>query len=110
VARPRFQFDEHVPQAIAHGLRRRGYDVATAGDLGLRGIADPDVLATAFTERRVLVTHDPDFLRLHGEGRSHAGIAFCRANRYGVGHTIERLVLLAELNDSEELLGWLEYL
>ena len=32
----RFHLDEHVPHAIAEGLRRRGIDVTTTVEAGLR--------------------------------------------------------------------------
>jgi len=35
-----FPLDEHVPPAIAEGLRRRGIDVITTSDAGLTGDAD----------------------------------------------------------------------
>ena len=36
----RFHLDEHVPHAIAEGLRRRGIDVTTTVEAGLRGTSD----------------------------------------------------------------------
>jgi hypothetical protein len=38
----RFHLDEHVPPAIAEGLRRRRIDVTTTADAGLRGADDVD--------------------------------------------------------------------
>jgi hypothetical protein len=35
--RIKFYFDEHVPQAAADGLRRRGVDVLVVQDTGRRG-------------------------------------------------------------------------
>ena len=43
----RFHLDEHVGNAIAAGLRRRGIDVTTTHDAGLGGATDPAQLAYA---------------------------------------------------------------
>ena len=64
----RYHLDEHVATAVAVGLRSRGVDVTTTVEAGLMRASDLDQLAYARAERRVLVTHDADFLRLHGAG------------------------------------------
>ncbi len=61
----RFHLDEHIDTAIADGLRRRGIDVTTTAEAGLRGAGDEAHVAFALSEGRVLVTNDADFLRLH---------------------------------------------
>jgi hypothetical protein len=57
--------DEHVPRAIADGLRRRGIDASTTVEAGLRSAMNEAHLAYARTQGRVMVTCD----RL---GRLHA--------------------------------------
>jgi predicted nuclease of predicted toxin-antitoxin system len=74
--RIRFQLDEHVPHAVAEGLRRRGIDVWMADQASLLGAPDADYLARSLTAGRVLVTQDSDFLRLHHH-HDHADIAYC---------------------------------
>jgi predicted nuclease of predicted toxin-antitoxin system len=71
----RFHLDEHIPASIAAGLRRRGIDASTSAESGLLAADDPAQLAFAASSGRVLVTHDADFLRLHADGATHAGIA-----------------------------------
>jgi predicted nuclease of predicted toxin-antitoxin system len=105
-----FQLDEHIDHAIAHGLQRRGIDVLTAAEAGLRSVPDSDILAYAFRERRVLLTHDNDFLRLHQEGQSHAGIAFCEAGRKSIGEIIARLVKIFEDFEPDDLTGVVTFL
>ncbi len=73
----KFHLDEHVHPGIAIGLRSRGIDTTTTADGELSGADDAKHLAYAFTEQRVMVTHDTDFLRLDSIGASHAGIAYC---------------------------------
>jgi predicted nuclease of predicted toxin-antitoxin system len=77
VASIAFQFDEHIPRAVAQALRRRGIHVVTTVEAGLLGAADMEQLLRATAEGRVPVTHDSDFLRLHRQGQHHAGIAYC---------------------------------
>ncbi|HZU13507.1 MAG TPA: DUF5615 family PIN-like protein [Chloroflexota bacterium] len=48
--------DEHVPSTVSEGLRRRGIDVLTAQEAGLRGAQDEDHLALAAREERTIVT------------------------------------------------------
>jgi predicted nuclease of predicted toxin-antitoxin system len=68
------------PRGIAAPLREEGHDVlALAADSTFEGLADPQVLELAASERRVLVTRNSrDFAPLAREWaeaqRSHAGI------------------------------------
>ena len=80
----RFHLDEHVPSAIAAGLRSYGVDVATASDAGLLSADDRENMATALRGNRVIVTHDRHFLRHAASGVEHAGIAYCHQDKYGV--------------------------
>ena len=54
----RFHLDEHLPHAIAEGLRRRGIDVTTTVEAGLRGASDDVHLAYACS---------PEQCRMEGE-------------------------------------------
>ncbi|MBI3924132.1 MAG: DUF5615 family PIN-like protein [Armatimonadetes bacterium] len=71
-----YYLDEMMDPDIAKGLRRRGIDVLTTQEARKLGKPDPDQLALAHGEGRVLFTMDADFLRLHAAGRDHSGIAF----------------------------------
>jgi predicted nuclease of predicted toxin-antitoxin system len=97
-----FHLDEHVPHAIAEGLRRRGIDVTTV-EAGLRSATDDVHLAYALEQQRVIVTNDPDFLVLVQEDRPHMGIAYCDQGRRSIGEMIRRLVLLWERYPAEAL-------
>ena len=68
---------QELQGAVAQGLRRRGIDVTTTADAGLLGAGDPDHIAFAVANGRVIFSNDPDFLRLHDEGVEHPGIAYC---------------------------------
>jgi hypothetical protein len=106
----RFHLDEHVPAAVAVGLRRKGIDVTAPHEVGLTGALDPDHLNFARAEGRVIVTHDPDFTRLHAQGVSHAGIAYCHQEKYTVGELIGVLVVVHGVLTAEEMIDTLEYL
>ncbi len=83
----RFYFDQHLQGAVAHGLRLHGVDVHTALDAGRCGLPDPDQLAYATSEGRVMVTFDTDYLALHQAGTPHEGIAWCAATKHSVGRS-----------------------
>ena len=106
----RFHLDENIENGVAEGLRRRGIDVTTPRDAGLAGASDSDHLAFALQDRRIIVTHDRDFLRQVAQGISHAGIAFCPHGSRTVGDMIRSLILLHEVYDSSDMQGHVEYL
>lgn len=108
--RIRFHLDENVNPAIAQVLRQRGIDVTTAVDSGLRTSSDPDHLAFALSEGRVIVTHDDDFLILASLGQAHAGIAYCKQNSRSIGDVVRSLMLIYEVLTAEEMVGQIEYL
>ena len=67
MARSNFLTDEHIPTAVARGLRARGIDASTAGEAGQLGTSDTALLAFAKANGRVLITADADHLRLHAQ-------------------------------------------
>jgi hypothetical protein len=73
-----FYFDEHIPRAVALGLRIRGVDVITAQDDGRSGIADALLLDRATELRRPLFSFEakpvfppdaPEAIALYEENR-----------------------------------------
>src|SRR5947207_3034387 len=106
----RFHLDEHVPLAIAQGLRRRGIDVTTAADAGLLGAADEAHLAFAVPQGRVVFTNDEDYLALHDQGREHAGIVYCHQQSRSIGDIIRALMLLWEILDPEDMKNRVEFI
>ncbi len=106
----RFHLDEHVPTAVALGLRRRGIDVTTTVETSLAGAADKEHIAFALSQDRVIVTHDEDFLVLHSRGVRHAGIVYCHQGDRSVGELLRLLVLVRECLTPEEMENRLEFL
>jgi uncharacterized protein with PIN domain len=106
----RFHLDECVTVAVAEGLRRRGIDVTTSGEVALISSDDLDQLAFAAREERVLITQDSDFLRLAREGRPHCGIAYYVPGSRAIGELISRLVLIHAILSPSEMNGTIEFL
>jgi predicted nuclease of predicted toxin-antitoxin system len=106
----RFHLDESVDHAVARGLIERGIDPITTTDAGLIGAADTAQLDHAVGERRVLVTHDRDFLRLASQSAEHFGIAYCPPGHRTIGQIILRLVHLWRTSSVDEMRGRVEFL
>ncbi len=105
-----FFLDQHIPAAVARGLRRRGVDVLTAQEAGRCGVTDIEQLRYAHQQGRVLVTFDDDFLGLAAGGAQHAGIAFCSAMKYTLGELIRVLLLAYEVLEPADMLNHIEFL
>jgi hypothetical protein len=105
-----WHLDENIDPAVALGLRRRGMDVTTTPPDVPKATPDAGQLEFCRRTRRVLVTHDPDFVALHWQGVEHRGIVFAPQR----GRTIGQLVLgLADLNrqfESDDMVGRVEYI
>lgn len=106
----RYHLDEHMPGALALGLRRRGIDATTTVETGLVGADDRQHIAFARSQNRVIVTHDDDFLVLHSQGVPHAGIAYCHQGSRSIGELLRALLLLHECFAPEEMDNRLEFL
>jgi predicted nuclease of predicted toxin-antitoxin system len=105
-----FHTDENVSEAVALGLRRRGLDVTTTNEAGLRGATDEAQLAYALRESRVVISHDADMLRLASAGTPHAGVAYCHGQKYKVGQLVLKLLALAGRLPPQAMRGRIEFL
>jgi predicted nuclease of predicted toxin-antitoxin system len=108
--RLRFFFDQHIPYAVAQGLRRRAVDVVTAQEADRCELADREQLNWARDNERVLVTFDDDFLAIAAGGAPHAGIAYCSASKYSIGELIYALLLLHDALSFEDMHDHIEFL
>ena len=103
----RFQADADLNAEIVVGVLRRepSIDFQTADEASLRWVPDPEVLALAAQEGRILVTHDrrtmprhfADFILHH----SSPGV-FIIAQSVSVRGAIEELLLVWAASESEE--------
>lgn len=94
---------------------RRGLAVARRGgqhgaEAGLLGVPDEGHLAYAWSQGRVIVTQDADFLRLHAAGARHAGIVYCAAQVRSLGEQVRLLIQIWELFDPAQLRGHVEFM
>jgi hypothetical protein len=104
----RFMADADLKAAIVSGCRRRepGIDFLSANDADLSGVPDPEVLALAAAEGRILVSHDfqtmprhfGNFLQARG---SSPGLILV-PQHMPIGEVIEELPLVWGASEAEE--------
>jgi predicted nuclease of predicted toxin-antitoxin system len=103
----RFQADNDLDQRIVVATRRLdpGIDFQTAPALGLHNVDDPDVLALAARDGRVLVSHDrktmPDHFREFTRTQESPGLIIV-SQKLPVGRAAELLHLLWAASGAEE--------
>lgn len=105
----RYYTDEHVSRAVVRGLRERGVNVLSVSEANKLGAEDVVQLDFARQERRVVVSHDGDFLRLAAAGYPHAGIVYA-PQQISVGQAIQGSVLIHRVLSAEEMAGHVEFL
>lgn len=109
MAEIKFYMDEHIPKAVASGLRQRGVEAMSCVDIGMLGKSDAEHLAWAFQKGYVIVTQDNDFLVLHAQGVEHAGIAFASQPRH-IGELIRALMFIYEVLDAQDMVNHIEFI
>ncbi len=108
--RIRFHLDEQVDPEIASQLRRRGLDVTTTVEVGLRTASDESQLNFIRQQKRVILTHDQDFLIIASRTSEHPGIVYCKQKTRSLGEIVRGLLLIDEVYSPEEMVGRVEYL
>ncbi|NEQ87230.1 MAG: hypothetical protein F6K26_46545 [Moorea sp. SIO2I5] len=106
----RFHLDEQVDPEIALQLRRRGIDVTTTVEVGLRTSSDQSQLNFIRQQNRVIFTHDKDFLIIANDTSDHPGFVYCKQRTRSLGEMIKGLILIQEIYTPEEMVGRVEYL
>ena len=109
----RLYLDEDVHKKVASSLRVRGYDVASAHELGKWGIEDKHQLEFAVSEgRAILAFNVRDYIKLHMEyidtGRNHYGIIISK--QLPIGETINRLLRLLSMKEADDTVDQLLWL
>ena len=104
----KIKLDENMPVAFAVLLRHAGNDAMTVSEEGLAGIDDSLLLATAHSEKRLLITFDSDFgdIRNYPVG-THSGIVVCRLADQRWAHLKQAAEKLLDSGVLERLSGGL---
>lgn len=102
----RFKLDENITVVAKDPLLALGHDVDTVADEQLAGRPDPDVLAAAVADERVLVTFDLGFgdPRAYPPG-SHRGVILLRLRDQQPDNVVSVLQRLAQNHNLDELAG-----
>ncbi|MBK8137905.1 MAG: DUF5615 family PIN-like protein [Chloroflexi bacterium] len=104
----RFLADENFNGAVLRGLKRRipDIDIIRVQDTEYYRAADPDVLAFAASEMRILLTHDINTINKSAYARLSAGLAmpgvFQVPAEMSPGQAIEDLVLIVLASEAHE--------
>ena len=95
----RLYFDEDAEDGVwIAALQRSGFDVSSALMAGRLGFSDPDQLAFASEQGRLLVSHNVgDFMRIHSgllqSGATHSGfVMLAQSAHYSPGAMLERFL------------------
>ena len=105
--RVRFQADADLNEDIVAGVVRRepGIDFQTADEANLRALPDPQVLALAAQENRIVVTHDRRTMPRHFAdfivNQRNPGVLII-AQKVSVSVAIEELLLIWAASDAAE--------
>lgn len=103
----RFQADADLRQAIVTGVIRRepNLDFRSANEAWLEGIKDPEVLALAAQDGRVLVTHDrktmPSEFGQFITSQTSSGVLVLSQN-LPISDAIDAIILVWEASTAEE--------
>jgi len=104
----RFLADADLNYAIVKGCRRQEppLDFLSASEARLQGVPDPEILAFAAEQNRILVTHDFHTMPRHfGEflmrRRSSPGV-FLVSQHAPIGEVIDELILIWAASNAEE--------
>ncbi len=100
--------DENFNGDILRGLYRQrpDLDLVRVQDVGMRTTSDPDILAWAAAEGRILLTHDRDTVPYFAYERVKAGAAmpgvFLVSDVMPIAQAIQEILLAVECLTAEE--------
>lgn len=103
----RYLADANLNADIVNGVIRRApeIDFLTANEANLAGIEDPEVLAIAAQEKRILITHDRKTMPQHFgkfiQNQESAGV-FIISQNADVAVIIENLILIWAASEDDE--------
>ena len=107
----KFLADENLEQALFRGLlRQRPYlDIVRVQDIGLAGASDSYILAWAWDNQRILLTHDLRTMPRHvyerlAQGYQAAGVFVMRSDE-PLQRLIQDILLIADTTTADEWHG-----
>ena len=101
--------DENIERSIIDGLRRRGIEVISAGELEYYGKSDEFHIRKALEMNAVILTHDNDFLMI-AERIDHSGIIFSHSRNVSIGQCIRRVELIVSVLTNKDMRNHIEFL
>ena len=110
-----FQADADFNQTIITALQRRApaIDFQTADEARIRGLPDPEVLAVAARDGRILVSHDHHTMPAHFAtfvATQHSPGVFLLSQEVPIRIAVEELLVIWEASEAEEWFDTLQYL
>ena len=106
----RYHLDRSCPKTLAEALRDKGIDVTTTPEVWLRKASDEEQLSYAVSSRRIVLTHDIDFLGLKREcDREHRGIFYLHPT-HDVSEMVKTLTQIHEHLDATQFINRVEFL
>ncbi len=108
--------DENFDNDIVRGVLRRTtqVDLVRVQDVGLAGVDDPEILAWAAQEERILLTHDVETITKFAYERIVAGLplagVFEIRQSVPISVAIDEIVLITEYSEQREWAGNIHYL
>ena len=108
--------DENFDNDIVRGVLRRTAHVnlVRVQDVGLAGVDDPEILAWAAQENRILLTHDVETITKFAYERIAAGLpiagVFEIRQSVPIGMAIEEILLIIEYSEQQEWAGNVHFL
>ncbi len=108
--------DENLDGNIVRGLLRRlpAADIVRVQRVLRPGLPDPEILAWAAIEHRVVVTHDVATMTRFAFERVEAGLPMPGVieivHPFAIGQAVEELVFVVEYHDEADMEGQVLYL
>lgn len=101
--------DENIERSVIEGLRRRGIEVISAGELEYYGKPDEFHIRKASEMKAVILTHDNDFLMI-AERIDHSGIIFSHSRNVSIGQCIRGVELIVNVLSDKDIKNHIEFL
>ncbi len=104
----KFYADEHVRNQIITSLKGNGIDVISTDEAGNKGKLDIEQPNFAISDKRVILTGDPDYLVI-STNRNHCGIFFISGIKPD-NEIVRKILAMMEILESEDTMGLVIYI